>query len=244
MKYLFFVSWFRAKEKNLADQTDLDRMIGASSLEESFKVLNDTDYAGFLSGRTYQEIEQVISLEKQDLKKTLEQMGMDKPALDFLFLKNDLIMLAGEIKEKKLNSLEKSVFINKYSDLARKLIEKKEIDSLEQIDDLVINYYFKKAIRFCQTSQEKQLANIFKKYWLLIKNKKNQNLKTRDDLLIEMENKIIEKSREKIDGIMPILAFFIKKTRAQYFVKTVLSAKRIGLNSTETYSLIEKTRTL
>jgi hypothetical protein len=244
MKYLFFVSWFRAKEKNLADQTDLDRMIGASSLEESFKVLNDTDYSGFLSGRTYQEIEQVISLEKQNLRKTLEQMGMDKPALDFLFLKNDLIMLAGEIKEKKLNSLEKSVFIDKYSDLARKLIEKKEIDSLEQIDDLVINYYFKKAIRFCQTSQENQLADIFKKYWLLIKNKKNQDLKTRDDLLIDMENKIIEKSREKIDGIMPILAFFIKKTRAQYFVKTVLSAKRIGLSSTETYSLIEKTRTL
>ena len=244
MKYLFFVSWFRAKEKKLADQIDLDRMIGASSLEESFKVLNDTDYAGFLSGKTYQEIDQVISLEKQSLRKTLEQMGMDKSALDFLFLKNDLIMLAGEIKEKKLNLLEKSVFINKYPDFARILIEKKEFNSLDEIDDLIINYYFKKAIRFCQTTQEKQLASILKKYWLLIKNKKNQNLKVRDSLLIEMEDKIIEKSREKIDGIMPILAFFIKKTRAQYFIKTVLSAKRVGLDSAKTYNLIEKIRTL
>ena len=242
--YLFFTSWLRAKEKKLADQIDLDIMIGATTLEESFKVLNDTDYALFLSGKDYSRIEEIIEAERQNLRKDFEQMGMEKKALDFLFLKDDLVMLAGEIKEKKLNSEEKQTyFIEKYPLLAEK-IEEKKINSLEEIDDMVICFYFKKAINFCLETKEKELAGIFKKYWLKIKNKKEQDLEKRDSCLIDMEEKIIEKSRGKIDGIMPILAFLIKKRRAEQFIKTIFSAKRIGLDSLKMHNLIEKTKTL
>ncbi len=243
MKYLFFVAWLRAREKKIADSIDFDRMIGAPNPEESFKVLNDTDYAPFISGKTYLEIEEIIEKEKNDLKNNLAKMGLNKGVLSLIFLKDELILLAEELKEELFKDSKKDDFIKKYSDIAQK-IKKKKPTRPEEIDNLVIDIYFRKSIKFCAKSKEKNMKVFFKKYWKRIKNIEDNNLEEREAVLFEMEEKIIEKSAKSISGIMPILAFFIKKKRAESFIRTIFSAQKIGLDPLKTYNSFEKTRIL
>ncbi|MBM3250987.1 MAG: hypothetical protein FJZ07_02020 [Candidatus Nealsonbacteria bacterium] len=244
MRYLFFVSWLRAREKKIADRTDIDRMIGASILEESFKVLNDTDYAPFISNKNYEDIEDIIEEERGDLRRTFERLGLEKSASEFIFLKDDLILLSGYLKEKFFGKGEKkeNALTKKYPEIIKE-VEKRSFNSPEEIDDYIIEDYFQKAINFCRKIKEKEASGFLRNYWQKIKISKG-NPEERDGVLVEMEDKIIEKSRECISGILPILSFFIKKRRAEYFIRTVFSAKRIGLNISETPDLINKKRTI
>ncbi len=243
MRYLFFVAWLRAREKKLADAVDFDRMIGAPNIEESFKVLNDTDYGPFLSGKTYLEIEEIIEKEKEDFKNNLNKMGLSKGALNLLFLKDDLILLGQELKEKIFKGSEKEELIKKYSSIADK-IQKTKPESAEKIDDLIIKIYFEKSIQFLKKTGEKEALSFFRNYWKRISQIKEEELEKRESLLIEMEYKIVEKSIDSISGLMPILAYFIKKRRSENFVRTIFASKKIGLDSSKIYNLIEKTRTL
>ena len=242
MKYLFFVAWLRAREKKLADAVDFDRMIGAPSIEESFKVLNDTDYGPFLSGKTYLEIEEIIEKEKEDFKNSLAKMGLSKGVLNLLFLKDDLILLGQELKEKIFKGSGKEELIKKYSRIVEK-IQKSKPESAEKIDDLIIKIYFEKSIHFLKKTGEKEALDFFRKYWKKI-SQTEEELEGRESLLIEMEHKIVEKSIDSMSGLMPILAYFIKKRRAENFVRTIFASKKIGLDSSKIYNLIEKTRTL
>ncbi len=233
MRYLFFVSWFRAREKKLADSVDLDRMIGAESIEESFKVLNDTDYASYISNKNHLDIEAVIQEERKDLEKTLSRMGMDKEVLNFLFLKDELFLLAKELKENIFEKKENK--ISQQKNIAQRII-KENPSSPAQIDNLISEIYFQELILFCRKTKEKQIVDFLEKYW--------QRIREKDDVLAEMEDEIIEKSRDLTNGIMPILAFFIRKRRIEYFIRSIFSAKRIGFQDSEIHNLITKTKTL
>jgi len=243
MKYLFFVAWLRAREKKLADPVDFDRMIGAPNIEEGFKVLNDTDYGPFLSGKTYLQIEEIIEKEKEDLKKSLNKMGLSKGALNLLFLKDDLILLGQELKEKIFKGSEKEELIKKYPGIAQR-IQKAKPESAEKIDDLIIEIYFKKSIQFLKKIKEEEALLFFSKYWKKISQTREEDLEKRDSLLIEMEDEIVQKSVYSMSGLMPILAYFIKKRRSESFVRTIFASKKIGLDSSKIYNLIERTRTL
>ncbi len=243
MKYLFFISWFRAREKRLADKVDFDRMIGAKSLEESFKVLNDTDYAPHLSGESHNSIERVIEKERDDFRKTLSKMGMDKEVLDIIFLKDDLQLVSEEAKEKIFKEKEKTFTEKKKEEDVLKKIRGKNPQEPHEIDDIVLDIYFQKIISFLNRIKEKQAKNFFEKYWEKISGK-DEDIRERDEILLEMENEIIEKSREEMSGIIPLLAFFIKKRRVECFIRNIFSGKRIGLDSKEIYSLISEKRAL
>lgn len=244
MKYLFFVAWVRTREKNIADRTDLDRIIGASTMEEALRVLNDTDYAPFLLGKNHFQLEEIMIAERKDLRMTLERMGFGGDALDFLFLKEDLILLGGKIKRNLSEpTISDDKLIKKHPALFRK-IKQCSLSTPEKIDDLLMRFYFEKAIRFCAKSGETEAGRIFKKYWRAVQKANPEQLVARDGFLSDMEEEIIYKSREAVSGIMPILAFLIKKRRAEYFIKIVFAGKRIGLDEAKIVSALGKTITI
>ena len=244
MKYLFFISWFRAREKQLVDQVDLDRMIGASSMDEAFKVFNDTDYALYLGGKTYLDIEKIIEEEREDFKKTLEKMGMEKDVLSFLFLKDTLCSVSRKAKEKIFKIQKDAGFQGK--DIEREIlkeIEERKPKKPEEVDSIATDIYFEKSIRFLEGFGEREVGGFFAKYYEKIK-EASEDLKERDIILSEMEEDIVEESREKIEGMIPILSFFIKRRRVEHFIRAVFSGKKLGLPSDKIYNLIEQRRVL
>ncbi len=244
MRYLFFISWFRAREKQLVDQVDLDRMIGASSMDEAFKVFNDTDYALYLAGKTYLDIEKIIEEERDDFKKTLEKMGMEKEVVSFLFLKDDLCKVSRKAKEKIFKMQGGGGFQGKdIEEEALKEIEERKPKKPEEIDSITTDIYFEKSIKFLESSGERETGRFFGEYYEKIK-ESAEDLKRRDMILSEMEKSIVEESREKIEGMVPILSFFIKKRRVEQFIRAVFSAKKMGLASDKIYNLIEQRRVL
>ncbi len=241
MKYLFFVSWFRAREKRLADKTDFDRMIGASNIEESFRVLNDTDYAPYLSGETHANIEGVIEKERKDFRETLLKMGMEKEAVDVLFLRDELDSVSREAKEMIFG--EKTITEKREESDLLKEVRSREPEKPQDVDSILLDIYFQRVIDFLRESKEKETERFFRDYEKVMKEAED-DFRKRDELLLEMENEIIEKGREEVSGMMPVLAFFIKKRRIEGSVRSVFSAKKLGLGSGEVYKLIDNKRAL
>ncbi len=241
MKYLVFISWFRAREKKLADRTDFDRMIGASNIEESFRVLNDTDYAPYLSGETHANIEGIIEKERKDFRGTLLKMGMEKEVLDVLFLRDELDFVSREAKEKIFG--EKTITERKEESDLFKEIKSRKPEKPHDIDSILLEIYFQKVIDFLKESKEKETEKFFRDYEKVMRKTEGDSQK-RDDLLMEMENEIIERGREEVSGMMPILAFFIKKRRIESSCRNIFSAKKLGLSSKEVYKLIDDKRAL
>jgi vacuolar-type H+-ATPase subunit C/Vma6 len=240
MKYLFFISWFRAREKKLVDQIDLDRMIGAATVEDSFKVLNDTDYAPYLPGKTYLDIEKIIIEEREDLKKTLVKMGMEEDVVKFLFLKDELDIACREAKER---IFQEKGFQEKgrESDFLKEIRERKP-NCKEEVDDIILDLYFKEANSFLKKTKEKKGEKFFDNYYQKIKD--GDDFKKRDEALAQMEEDAIEKSREEVEGIIPILGFFIKKRRIEYFIRNVFALKRMGFDSQKIHQFIKGKRAL
>jgi vacuolar-type H+-ATPase subunit C/Vma6 len=210
MKYLFLTSWLRAREKKLVDNVDLDRMIGATTIEESFKVLNDTDYAPYLVADGDYDIEKVIERERKGFHKMLSVMGVEEEVLDIFFLRERM-----------------DLFLNE---------EERQADAL-------LDIYFEKVTSFLRKEKEKQALNFFENYRNIIK-KSTGDYKKRDELLLKMEKEIVEKEKEEIGGLIPALAFLIKKRRAEYYIRTIFACKRIGVDAKEIYKLIKEKRAL
>jgi hypothetical protein len=238
MKYLFFISWFRAREKKLVDQIDLDRMIGAQTVDEAFKILNDTDYAPYLSGKNHFDIEKIIKEERGDLKKMLVKMGMEEDVVKFLFLKDELDFACREAKGKIFQGKN---FQEKENDFLKEIRERKP-GAKEEVDDIVLDLYFEKAITFLNDTKEKEGEEFFTNYYQKIK--ENEDFKKRDEYLTQMEEEVIEKGREEIEGIIPILGFFIKKRRIEYFIRNIFALKRMGVDSQKMQKFIKEKRVL
>ncbi len=244
MKYLFFISWLRAREKKLADQVDFDRMVSASNMEESFRVLNDTDYAPYLQGKAHSDIEEIIEEERKDFRKNLLKMGMDKDFLDVLFFKDDMSIISKEIKKdlfEKEAKGGKSLSKKKDTDTVKE-IKKASPEKPEDVDDILLEKYFQKTIDFLKKNKEKSLETFFSNYSEIIN--KETDFQKRDESILKMENEIIEKGREDVEGAAPIFAFFIKKRRAEHFIRTIFSGKRMNMDSREIYKLLIEKRAL
>ncbi len=241
MKYLFLISWIRAREKMLADHVDLDRMIGASTEREAFKVLNDTDYAPHISGKEPADIEKVIEEEREDFKKTIRLMGVEEEVLEIFNLKDKFDSFS---KKHKVDFFEKEKRENLSEDeeVFFQRAEERKIEELHEIDTLLLEMYFEKLIYFLGKQKEKDAKIFFEGYREIVL--KEKDLKKRDDLLLKMEDELIEKSREEISGIIPVIAFFIKKRRAENHIRTIFAGKRLGINSTKIYELIKAKRAL
>ncbi len=244
MKHLFLISWIRAREKKLADQVDLDRMIGAQNIKEAFKVLNDTDYAPYISGKDASNIEEVIEEERKDFKKTLDVMGIEKEVLEIFNLKDKFDSFSkkhkvgffekGKEKKQSLSNEEDEIF---------QRAEKEKLKEFYEIDTLLLDMYFEKVISFLKKQKEKEAEIFFQEYCDAVMGQK-EDLEKRDNLLLRMEDELIEKSREEISGIIPVIAFFIKKRRVENYIRTIFAGKRMGVDSSKIYELIKTKRAL
>lgn len=242
MRYLFLISWLRAREKKLADQVDLDRMIGAPSMDETLRVLNDTDYAPYLSGKTDSDIEEIIEEERGDFQKTLLKMGVEEELLEALFLKEDFRSVAEEIKGEIFQKGDgKNVFEKKKEKDIVKEVKNRNPQNPQEVDDILLDIYFQRVIAFFR--KEKKVEKFFKEYQETAKRMK-EDLVKRDEVLLKIESEIIEKSGEEIEGFLPILAFFIKKRRAEYFIRSIFAGKRIGMDSEAIYKSLTLKRAL
>jgi V/A-type H+/Na+-transporting ATPase subunit C len=239
MKYVFFVAWLRAKEKKLTDRIDLDRMIGASTLEDAFKVLNDTNYSPYISNKKHSDLEEIIKEERKGFKKDLSIMGLDKKALDFLFLEDQISFLRKEIKENYFEKDSKKRLFEKNKEIMEE-IEKAKPEKLSDIDSVLSEILFKKMIDFCVETKEKEVTCLLKRYWQEMET--NENIEQRENKLVEIEDRIVEQGRDSTSGIMPILSFLIKRKRAENHIRNIFAGKR--LNFPDIDKLIIPARTL
>ncbi len=244
MKYLFLVSWLRAREKKLTDNVDIDRMIGATSMEDSFRVLNDTDYAPYISSESYEDLESVIKKEREGFKKELSEIGLEKNTLDILFFRDDLDAAAKKVKEiMSLEKKEQQDVLQQESELVKEIANHNP-PTPRHADDVVLSIYFKKTLSFLKKEKESELVDFFKKYQQTLVDTSKEDIVKRDEFLLQLEEELIDKSKALIQGVAPLLAFFIKKRRAEHQIRVVLSSKRIGILSTEVYNLIKRKRAL
>ncbi|PIP16984.1 MAG: hypothetical protein COX44_02425 [Candidatus Portnoybacteria bacterium CG23_combo_of_CG06-09_8_20_14_all_37_13] len=98
--YEYAIGLIRVLEKKILDQTDIARMASAENAEESFRVLNDTDYADNLLNLKPKEFEKALENDEKDLKKLLQKIIDNKCLLEFLFLKDDYLKLKLYLKSK------------------------------------------------------------------------------------------------------------------------------------------------
>lgn len=246
MKYLFLISWLRAREKKLVDSVDVDRMIAATSVEESFKVLNDTDYAPFIISEGYQTVDNVIYKERENFRKSLYLMDIEKEVVDILFLRDDCVGILKDIKEELFSRKEKQRVggeKSKDSDIGKEIKERRP-QKPSQIDEILDDIYFERMIEFLRREKESSLADFFESYREKLNKVGDDSTSSRDEILLQMEEEILEEENKHADGFLPVLAFFITKRRAEHLVRTIISAKRIGLDKKEINDLINKTRAL
>lgn len=119
MKHLFFIYSSRAKEKHIPNNTDFSRMINASSFEEAFRVLQDTNYAPYILGKSPFDYEEIIEKEKEDFKNELIKMGAKEELLDIISLKRENIFKA----LKKIKSKDVILFLEEHKSILNSFIK-------------------------------------------------------------------------------------------------------------------------
>ena len=80
----------RSLEPMLLDMTDVERMLGAGSAKEAYKILNDTAYSNHVGDiEKTEDFQEVIDAGLRDAKELLDRIVPDPLLLDILFLPFD-----------------------------------------------------------------------------------------------------------------------------------------------------------
>lgn len=93
----------RVLDKRILDQTDFERMAGAETAQDTFKILHDTDYADNLLDLKPEEFEKALTRDNKDLRKLFKKIIESKLLLKFLFLNQKY--LKRKLRLKKLKKL-------------------------------------------------------------------------------------------------------------------------------------------
>lgn len=125
MSYVFFTYWSRTKEKHIADEIDFNRMINASSFNDAFKVLQDTDYAPYALNKKAEDYKGALKEEKEELKKTLQRMGLEKEVLALLDLEQK------DVLETKIKDSKVKVFLKEYGEILQSFFKNLKQENLQ-----------------------------------------------------------------------------------------------------------------
>ena len=243
-KHIFQIAYFNAFEKNLPDNVDLERMTASENFKKALSVLQDTNYADFVSQETPLSFEEILEKEEIDFRKNLAKIGLSKEVIDFLFLKTDLFNLGLILKQEIFGfnfSLEKdfigtpllktSTLKEKYSFLIKEIKKDKIKDPME-VDERLNSFYFQEAIKISVKLKEKELKKFFTDYL--------KALKKRDEKSMEsLEKDFLERNKWETQGLAPVFSFFLKRKIAQKKLKIILSGKQIGLDVKKISKLME-----
>ena len=103
MQFLQLIPRIRVYEKRLLDKSKIERMIDASSAEDSLKVLQETDYAIFMNEiKRPEEYETLLSKELVRLYETMYKASPIKGLIDTMAVKYDYHNIKDLIKGKIL----------------------------------------------------------------------------------------------------------------------------------------------
>lgn len=139
--YTFATGKIRYLETKLPDEVDLERMLEAPDLENSFKAFYDTDYASHLLERKPEEFEKVILEDLEENKKLLLKIVPDKNFIRLLLLEYDFYNLKVIFKEKLFGKMLDHLFVplGFFDQIILKKIvfEEKKLEINEDIEKII-----------------------------------------------------------------------------------------------------------
>lgn len=104
-QFAYAAARVRALEPKLLNMTEVERMLGAKTAQEAYKILNDLDYATHVGDiDKVENFQEVITAGLADSKKVLDEICPEPRILDILFLRYDFhnikTILKGQLSEK------------------------------------------------------------------------------------------------------------------------------------------------
>lgn len=215
--YEYASGLIRVLEKKVLDKTDLERMAGAETAVDAFRVLNDTDYADNLLNLKPVEFEKALARDERDTKKLFKKIIENKKLLKFLFLKNDYLNLKLYLKSKFNKKLEK----HKKPKLQTQAI----IDNLKKLKKITP----KKIDEICDLELYKTRKRIAKK----LRDKFLREINKKDmDLNFDLDF-IKEQARNCAYGSPIILAYYFQKLDAARKIRIIMNAKLNNISQEE-----------
>lgn len=234
MNYLFFSAWLKAKEKTIADETDFERMIKSQNLQESLKILQDTDYAPYVNNIQSGSYENIFKDERKGFQKILTKMGMEEHFINLFFSDYDLPGLRRILKKQEKNTeLER-----KYENELKTEIKLED----RTIDDFIKEKIIENKIKILTLLKEKKIKIFLENYYQKLKQGKSK-----EEVEIElkkMEQDFIEKGEMEHDGLFPIFVFFLKKIKAEKILRAIFSGKEILLEENKIKETVSSIRAL
>jgi len=218
MKYLFFTSWLRAKEKYVADQVDFERMIKSPSAEEAFKILHDTDYAHLVSGKKLDDLEDILRAGERGCYLILGRLELEEPAREYLFLRMWLPELMSALRNNKRNEITE-----------RFRVDDREGDS----EELAKQFYYERLIGLAKELKDKELVVFTEQYYQA---RKDNDFKKME----ELERGVIKTGKKVTSGFMSLLSFVLQERKSEARLRLILSAKKMGMKTEEIYKIIEE----
>ncbi len=242
MQYLFLNSYFKAIEKHIADQVDFDRMINCENAKQAFEVLQDTDYNKW--ALETKDLREIFKKEKIFFRKELFKLGVGQLS-ELFFLKADITNLRIYLKNKLFN-LQSGQLVDwgkKEKELkesfSAEIEEAKSKETPALLDDYLTEIYLEKLKEI--VGKDKQIKKFIDKYELILNDYQGE---IRAKKIRKLEDQFISSEERKNTGLSSILAFFMKKWRAEKMIKTIIDGKRIGFSPQEIKNLTEDLRAL
>lgn len=242
MKYFFLNSYFNALEKHLADEIDFNRMINSENEDKAYQVLQDTNYAKWALAN--EPIDKVFEQEKIFFSRDLDKMGFT--CLAGLFcLKADITNLRIFLKKKIFGFDSGDLLLwgkneqELEQEFEKEIQESGKLKNALELDDYLTKVYLDRLEY--QTKKDKSIQKFIKEYRqinsTLSGEEKHQAIK-------KMEDDFIAEHTKQNEGLSPILAFFMKKSKIEKKIKTIISGKQINFTPSKIKEMIENLQTL
>lgn len=226
--YEYATGLIRVLEKKILDQADLERMAGAKTALDAFKVLNDTDYGDNLLDLMPKEFEKALARDEKDLRKLFFKIVENKKLLKFLFLKQEFLQLKLYLKEKfrkktDANLTNASLRINandansKKEKKIKKFLARSVLQRLKKLEKITP----RKIDEICDL----ELYRIRKKIAKKMRDKFIMAILKKDlDLNFDLEW-IKTEARNYAYGSPIILAYYYRKMDAGRKIRIIMNAK-------------------
>ncbi len=235
MKYLFLNSYFDAVEKHIADEVDFDRMINAESAEKAFEVLQDTDYNRF--ALESDSLEEIFKKEKKAFKEDLKRLGAEN-LIDLFFLRADIVNLRIFLKRKFFDL--KSGELLEWGKSSERLTEEfaSEIEiagekkNPAKLDDYLTEVFLDKLEHYgAKDGRVEKFIENYKDALVRFSGRE------RDERIEKLEEEFIFENRKRNEGLAPVLAFFMKKWRAEKKIRAIIRGKNLDFSPKEIKNL-------
>lgn len=242
MKYLFLNSYLNAIEKHIADQIDFDRMINAKDRSDAMDVLQDTDYGRW--ALESDDLEEIFESEKTYFSNDLAKMGAEK-LKDLFSVRADIVNLRVFLKREMFN-LDSGSLLN-WGKNEKQLLEEfeeeiegaKKINSPAKLDDYLTEVYLDRLAEF--SKGEAVVESFIAEYREILADYEG---KTKDQKIKKIEDDFIFENKKKNEGLAPVLAFFMRKWRAEKKVRTIITGKEIEFSPKKIKNLVEDLRSI